>query len=289
MASGNSTDATGEARVALVTGASRGIGEAIAVHLAASGWRVVVCARSEDDLREVADRIVAGGGEAEVAVLDVLDAGAAERAVGRAIDRWGRLDLVVNNAGSLSAMGPLWETDPADWARDLTINVLGVYHVCRAVVAAMAGHGGGRVVNLVGGGTHRPFLFASAYATSKTAVMRLTENLQAELAETNTPVQAFAMTPGLIRTAMTEQFLQTEPGRRWMTHTGRYLEEGKDVTPEAACRLVAAIGEGGLDAFAGRFLTAPSDAADLDVLHRKADEMSDDDSHRLLRVLGLEP
>jgi len=272
--------------VAMVTGAGRGIGRAIAEHLAGLGVKVLLCARSTDDLGAVARAIDDAGGEAAISVTDVLDFNDVQQAVDLAVDRWDRLDLLVNNAGSLAAIGPLWQTDPAEWRQDVTVNVLGVYHGCRAAVPVMLARGGGRVVNLVGGGTHTPFPNASAYAASKTAVMRLTENLQLELAGAGEPVHAFAMTPGLIRTSMTEQFVATDRGRRWMQHTGRYLEEGKDVTPEAACRLVAAIARGHLDGFAGRFLSAPQDAADLDALRAEGSRLALGSDDRLLRILG---
>jgi NAD(P)-dependent dehydrogenase (short-subunit alcohol dehydrogenase family) len=272
--------------VALVTGASRGIGRAIAEHLAAAGMKVLLCARSSEELGAVARAIADAGGEAALSVTDVLDFADVQQAVDLALDRWGRLDLVVNNAGSLAAIGPTWQTDPREWGQDVTVNVLGVYHGCRAAIPVMIRQGAGRVVNLVGGGVHTPFPNASAYATSKTAVMRLTENLQVELASEGEPVRVFAMTPGLIRTRMTAQFVETERGRRWMDHTGSRLREGKDVTPEAACTLVAALAGGDLDSLAGRFLSAPQDAADLDGLRAEGARLAQGSDDRLLRILG---
>ncbi len=279
-----SNDLTGH--VALVTGAGRGIGRAIAEHLAGQGMKVLLCARSAEELGEVAKTITDAGGEAAIALTDMLDFPDVQQAVDLALDRWDRLDLLVNNAGSLAAIGPLWQTDPREWQQDLTVNVLGVYHGCRAAIPAMIARGGGRVVNLVGGGVHTPFPHASAYAASKTAVMRLTENLQYELAEAGEPIHAFAMTPGLIRTRMTAQFVETERGRRWMRHTGSRLEEGGDVTPEAACTLVAALATGDFDFLAGRFLSAPQDAADLDALRHEGSRLADGSEERLLRIIG---
>ena len=279
-----STDLTGH--VALITGAGRGIGRAMAEHLAGQGMRVLLCARSADELGEVAKAIADAGGEAAIALTDVLDFDDVQQAVDLALARWDRLDLVVNNAGSLAAIGPLWQTDPREWQQDVTVNVLGVYHGCRAAIPAMIARGGGRVVNLVGGGVHTPFPNASAYAASKTAVMRLTENVQFELAAAGEPVHAFAMTPGLIRTRMTAQFVETERGRRWMDHTGSRLEEGLDITPEAACTLVAALATGDFDFLAGRFLSAPQDAADLDALRHEGSRLAEGSDERLLRIIG---
>lgn len=275
-----------QGQVALVTGAGRGIGQAIAVHLAAAGMKVGVASRTESQVAETVAMITDAGGEALALSVDVLDHEAVQAAVTRVLDRWERLDLLVNNAGSLAAIGPLWETEPTLFAQDINVNICGLYHGCRAAIPAMIQAGRGRVINLVGGGTWAPFAYAGAYATSKAAVMRFTENLAVELDAADTPVRAFAMTPGLVRTAMTEQFLGTELGQKWMGHTGKYLEQGGDVPPEFAARLVAAIASGRLDAYHGRFLSAPDDADQVDALVAEAGGLADDPDHRCLRIVG---
>ncbi len=269
-------------QVALITGAGRGIGRAIAEHLAAAGMRCALVSRTGAELETVAAGIADRGGEAAPLIADVLDFAAMANAVTAAVDRFGRLDLLVNNAGLLSSVGPLWETDPAEWERDLRVNVTGVYHGCRHAIPAMIAGGGGRVVNLVGGGALAPFVHASAYATSKAAVMRLTENLARELDAAAAPVKVFAMTPGLVRTSMTEPMADTEAGRRWLGVTAGYLDRGEDVPPELAARLVAAVAGGGLDGFHGRFLSAPGDTGDLDALRAEGKTLGPDD--RVLRV-----
>ncbi|MEZ4388282.1 MAG: SDR family oxidoreductase [Candidatus Krumholzibacteriia bacterium] len=272
-------------QTALITGAGRGIGRAMARHLARRGMRVAVAARTEVQVEDTVAAIAEAGGEALALVCDVLDLESVQAAVTRVCDAWDRLDLLINNAGSLVSVGPLWQTDPREWSHDVDVNVRGVYHGCRVAVPVMLAAGRGRIVNLAGGGTAGPFLNASAYATSKAAVMRLTENLAAELDAARAPVRVFAVTPGLVRTAMTEQFLHTDQGRRWMQHTAGSLQRGQDVSPQLVSELVAAIAGGELDAYHGRLLSAPHDAGDLPALARAAEGLADDEDRRRLRII----
>jgi NAD(P)-dependent dehydrogenase (short-subunit alcohol dehydrogenase family) len=257
----------------LITGAGRGIGRVVAERLAAVGMTVGLVARSETELRATAAAVAAAGGRAEVLPTDVTDSDAVAAAVDRFHAAAGRLDLVINNAGRLAAVGPLWQTDPATWRRDVEINVAGVYLGCRHALPPMLAAGRGRIVNMVGGGVTGPFPYVSAYAASKAAVMRLTENLAAELDREGAPVRVFALTPGLNRTAMTEQFIGTEAGRRWMSYMVELFGTATETTPDRAAAVVVAIAAGRLDAYHGRFLSAPQDAPRLDRLAADGSEL----------------
>src|SRR5690606_31109078 len=153
--------AVAPARTALVTGASRGIGRAIAVGLAAAGLDVALLARDADRLAGVAAEIAALGerddaaGRAAVVTADVTDAGAVAAAVRAAEDALGGVDLLVNNAGRVDAEVPLWEADPDEWWAIVETNVRGPFLLARAVVPGMLARGGGRVVDLnSGAGSH---------------------------------------------------------------------------------------------------------------------------------------
>jgi NAD(P)-dependent dehydrogenase (short-subunit alcohol dehydrogenase family) len=277
--------ATLHGQAGLITGAGRGAGRVMAERLAADGMAVTLVSRTSTEIESVASEIRDRGGAAQAVTADVLDRAALSDATERTVERWGRLDLLVNNAGLLKAVGTTWTVDPDDWARDLQVNVLGVYHGCRAAVPVMESAGRGRIVNLVGGGVNDPFPHASAYATSKAAVMRLTESLAAELTAAASPVRVIAMTPGLVRTGMTTPTLESDERRRWQPLIAEWLDQGKDVPPDLAAGLVAAVATGRLDAFHGRMLSAPHDE-DLTALDAEAASLDPDDPQRQLRIHG---
>lgn len=268
----------------IVTGASRGIGRVIAQHCASEGARVALAARSKRDLEEIARVIRTAGGHAVALPTDVTDHASVRRLITRVAEQLGPPDLLVNNAGRLGAIGPTWDTDPADWWSDVTVNLRGVYQLCRAVLPGMRERGAGRIINMVGGGTGGPFPFASAYACSKAAVMRFTETLATELTHTESPVRVFALSPGFVRTAMTEQFTQTKPGRAWMGRLSERLNAGEDNSPELAAEMVVTLGTGALDKLHGRYLHSARDAERLAELTEHASEIAEQD----IRTLRLQ-
>lgn len=255
----------------------------IAQHCAAEGARVALAARSERALQETADTIRAHDGEAIVVPTDVTDHESVRRLVSTTEQRLGPVDLLANIAGRLGAMGPSWEAEPSNWWSDVTVNLLGVFHACHAVLPGMRERGRGRIINMVGGGTGSPFPFASGYACSKAAVMRFTETLAEELLETESEVKVFALTPGFVRTRMTEQFARTEAGRKWMSRLTDRLRAGEDVPPEKAAEMAVVLATGELDDLHGRFLHGAEDAEQIESLRARAADIAENDA-RTLRV-----
>ena len=185
--------------VGIVTGASSGIGAQLARDLAARGMRVALLARRADRLGAVATEIRSAGGEAAVEVCDVAERASVERAVGTVVERWGRVDLLVNNAG-YGRHVLFKDHDVADIERMMRTNYLGAVYATKAVLPAMRGRGRGWVVNVssVAGKLGQPD--EAAYSASKFAVAGLSEALSYELA----PLGIHVMTvyPALIRTEM---------------------------------------------------------------------------------------
>lgn len=263
-------------QTAIVTGAGRGIGRRIAEACAVAGARTVLVARTEAELVQTAENIKAQDGEAAVVPADMTDA-ARVREVVQVVDReLGGCDLLVNAAGRLASIGPAWEADAESWWRDVEVNVRGVWLPCQEVLPGMVARGRGRIVNMVGGGTASPFPFVSAYATAKAAVMRFTENLAWELDHEGAAPRVFALSPGFVRTAMTQQFADSEAGRRWMGFMAARFERGEDVSPDLAATVVVAVGAGKLDALHGRHLRADRDHDRLDALATEAPDRDDD-------------
>lgn len=191
----NPFDLTGKA--ALVTGASRGIGRAIALAFAEAGADVILTARSEGDLDRVAHEIEALGRTAVVSPADIGDANAIQVLIDCLTGANVPVDILVNNAAT-ATMGPLLETDPADWRRLLDVNVTGPLLLTRAIVPLMAARGGGAIVNIASIAGLEPAYAMGAYAVTKAALIHMTRVLAHELAPKNIRVNAIA--PGLIET-----------------------------------------------------------------------------------------
>ena len=241
-------------QVAIVTGASRGVGRAVAEALSAAGASVALAARSRRQLEEVAtglERVL-------VAPTDVTDAAAVGALVEETERRLGPPTLLVSNAGAWRSAGPLWEADPAAWWEDVEVSLRGAFLCARAVLPGMLARGSGRVVNVSSYAANGPRPYASGYAAGKAAVLRLTDSLAAELGGTG--VHAFAISPGFVRTELVGRVLRSPQGRRWLPE----LAERQDaLEPERAGRLVVDIASGRLDALAGRFLHVLDDVDDL--------------------------
>ena len=248
---------------------------------AREGASVAVLARSTSEIAAVAAEITAAGGRAVAEAVDLVDLSSVMAAVARVRAALGPIDLLVNNAGSFAGVGPVWEVDPADWWRDVEVNLRGSFNCCRAVIDDMRTRGHGRIVNMAGGGTERSFPHGSGYAVTKSGLLRFTECLSDELEGSG--VLAFAMDPGLVRTAMTEFQLHSEAGRRWVPAIADMFRDGVDVPPTLAARLAVEIATGRFDRLRGRLIKAVDD---LDAVEASADDIVARDL-RALRVSGL--
>jgi NAD(P)-dependent dehydrogenase (short-subunit alcohol dehydrogenase family) len=252
-------DLTGQ--VAVVTGGGRGIGRAIASALASAGAFVAIVARSEDQLAEAVDLIRASGGRAIAVSADVSEPRAVERMAEQVERALGPVDLLVNNAGESGPIGPVAEIDADRWWHCQEVNLRGPFLCCRAVLPGMVARRRGRIVNVASGAGTQAIPYLSAYVVGKTALIRLTEVLAAEVGEHG--VSAFAIEPGTVRTAMAESALDSETGRRWIPWFKTIFEEGLDVPPERAAWLVLLLASGRADVLSGRFLTIADDLPGL--------------------------
>jgi NAD(P)-dependent dehydrogenase (short-subunit alcohol dehydrogenase family) len=190
---------------AVVTGAASGIGLALARRLLDRGLRVVLADVERDALAAAQDRLTVAHGDRVLAVpTDVSRADDVDALRDRTLARFGRVDLLCNNAGVTGAGGVLWELDARDWQWALGVNVWGVVHGLRAFVPGMVAQGRGHVLNVasLSGLTAPPF--TAPYNATKHAVVGLTETLSAELAAASTGVGASVACPGLVATAIWE-------------------------------------------------------------------------------------
>jgi len=194
-------------RVAIVTGAARGIGSAIAERLSRAGARVVVADVDEEGAVEAVERLREAGAQAVEAIADITDPEEVDAIVERAVDVFGRLDVLVNNAGITGRDAPLWETTDEDWEKVLGLNLTATFYCCRAAVPHMRERRSGAIVNVasISGKEGNPNMIP--YSVSKAGVICLTKALAREVIQDGVRVNCVA--PAVIETPLLEQ-LQPE-------------------------------------------------------------------------------
>ncbi len=186
-------------KVVMVTGGGRGIGRALCRQFGKKGARVIALARSEDQLGETKQLVEADGGKLVALARDVTNVEALGDAITETSKRFGRLDVLVNNAG-LASCAPAADLDVDDFERMLRLNIAAVFYACRFVWPIMKGQGGGTIVNISSMAADDPFPGLGTYGASKAWVNLFTKGLAAEGKEAN--ITAFAVGPGAVETAM---------------------------------------------------------------------------------------
>src|ERR687890_1684527 len=236
--------------VAWVTGSSTGIGAASAVALARQGCRVAVhYNRSEDEAREVMEQITASGGDAMLVGGDVADAGEVGRMAREIEDRYGRLDVLVNNAGSLIERRSFSEMTEDLWDRVISVNLKSVFLCSKAVLPMMKRQGSGRIINMTsvaarnGGGTG-----SAAYASAKGGVSTLTRAMAKDLVSDNILVNGVA--PGVITTPFHDRF--TPPDVR--ENLKNAIPMGREGTPEETAGVVTFLASPAADYLVGEII-----------------------------------
>jgi NAD(P)-dependent dehydrogenase (short-subunit alcohol dehydrogenase family) len=195
-------------KVAVVTGASKGIGKAIAEALAEFGARVVVSSRKLEAVAAVAQSIRDAGGQAEAVATHLGDAAAIQELVAQACLRFGGVDIVVNNAAANPVFGPILDTDAGVFAKIMQVNVLGPLELAKAAYPVMKARGGGAIINIGSVGGLRPEPGLGLYSISKAALVSLTKVLAQEWASTG--IRANVICPGLVQTKFSAALWQDE-------------------------------------------------------------------------------
>jgi len=255
-------------KVAVVTGGSRGIGFAIARAMGSHGAQVAIAARTASELEEARTRLEQEGIETLTRRVDVTHFEEVRALADDVLRQWGRIDVLVNNAGSMGAIGRIDECDLGEWRRAIEVNLFGTAHGCRAVLPHMRGQGSGVIVNFAGAGVGGPGVAprVSAYAASKAAIVQLTESLAREVSGDG--IRVNAVSPGPVVTEMTEAVVRAGPANAGSELYARTLEQRDrgGESPELAAALVVWLASDESGALTGKLLSAKWDkVASLDV------------------------
>ena len=208
-------------RVAVVTGASRGIGRAAALALADAGAHIIAVARTQGALESLDDEIRAKGSSATLVPMNLKDLAAIDR-LGAAIhERWGKLDILLGNAGQLGEIAPITHVDQPVWDEVMTVNVTANYRLIRSFDPLLRASDAGRAIFITSGAAHKHKAYWGVYSISKAALEALVRTYAAETV--TTPVKAMLLNPGPLRTAMRKAAM---PGEDQMT-----LRTPEDLAP----------------------------------------------------------
>jgi NAD(P)-dependent dehydrogenase (short-subunit alcohol dehydrogenase family) len=275
-----------QGRSAIITGASQGLGRAIAEHYVRAGADVMLVARGEGKLRQARAELeeVAGHAEQRVRCLagDVGAPNFCHHVVARARQELSDLCVLVNNAGVYGPMGPIDQVNWDEWLDAIRINLCGTVLMCRAFLPVARARGYGKIINLSGGGATAPLPYISAYAASKAAVVRLTETFAVELKETGVDVNAIA--PGALNTRLLDDVLTAGPdkvGHDFYERSTKQKQTGG--TPlEKGASLAVFLAAAASDGITGRLFSAVWD--DWSRLPERREQLAGSDIYTLRRI-----
>lgn len=246
-------------RVAIIAGAGRGIGQAIALAFAGEGARLILAARTHSEIAETAASCLERGGAALPVVTDISKWAQVQNLVATAIEDAGQVDILVNSAGIHGPIGPTAEINPADWTHGVETNLFGTLYLCRAVMPHFIERRQGKIILLAGGGAASPLPNLSSYAVSKAAIARLADTLAEELKDHN--IQVNAVAPGLVDTRLQDDVLAA--GIRAGAHYDEVKQARESgagaVSPEIAAGLAVFLASPASGRLTGKLIAARYD------------------------------
>lgn len=273
-------------RNALITGASQGLGLAMARAYVQAGASVMLCARDgvalDGAVKELSE-LAAAGQIVRGRPADVSRDAEVQLLVAEAIETFGQVHILVNNAGIYGPKGGIDEIDWSEWVRTIEINLLGSVLVCRHLIPHFKMHRYGKIVQLSGGGATAPLPFISAYAASKAAIVRFAETLAEEVREFGIDVNSIA--PGALNTRMLDEVLRAGPAKVGESFYKKAVQQkAKGGAPlEKGSELAVFLGSAASDKITGRLISAVWDP--WETLPQHLDELSRSDVYTLRRIV----
>jgi NAD(P)-dependent dehydrogenase (short-subunit alcohol dehydrogenase family) len=256
-------------KVAIVTGGGRGIGRATALAMARQGAAVVVAARTESEIEAVAEAIQATGGQGLALRTDMTDPAQVERLVSRTLERFGRIDVMVNNAGAPGRVALARYVTPEEWDETIRANLTSVFLGSRAVLDLMIAQGHGKIINVASSLAERVLPGISAYSAAKAAIVHFSRILAAEVAEYN--IQVNAVWPGVVETRFVDALraASVEEAGEVLYRRTRSLHR---ITPEESALLFVFLASDAAGDLSGEFV-----------------QINDPQIQERIRALGLTP
>ena len=269
-------------KIAIITGAGRGIGRAIAIAFAKEGAKVSLVARTVSELEETAQLIEEYGSTSLVIPTDVTQPSSVASMVQETVSQYGRVDILVNNAGVPGPIGALQNNKIDDWIKTIQVNVIGPYLCCKSVVPLMTNQGGGKIINLAGAGANNAWANLSAYCTSKAGVVRMTEVLALELENKN--IQVNALGPGSIHTRMWEELRNGAEAANAtkIREIGDQVLSGGGASLENPAELAVFLASDDSGKLSGRLISAVTD--DFNNIAAKIPEIMESEAFTLRRL-----
>lgn len=265
-------------QVCVIAGASSGIGREIAIQFSKCGAIVVCAARRKEKLEETAQQILAEGGQVEAMACDFKDPESVESLAKYVKDKYGKIDVWVNGVGVNNAMGITWDLSYEEWFADVDGNLRTCYIGTKCAINQMKDQGFGRIINMSGGGVIRPEIYNSAYACSKTALVRFTECMALELQKENIPIKIFAFNPGLVRTQRTIDLVNLEETKRFMPGIIDKIKNDEATPIHIPAQYMTFIASGAVDKLEGCLIITEMDK---DYLVEHADEIVANKSYKI--------
>ena len=275
-----------QGRTAIITGASQGLGLAIAMQYVEAGASVIICARDEGMLSDAVDVLKRSGSDDQGIfhmVGDVAESESVDALIDFAIDKMGRINILVNNAGIYGPKGPTGSVDWVQWVQALNVNLLGSVLRCRGVITHMKRQGYGKIVQLSGGGATNPLPNLSSYAVSKAGIVRFIETLAIEAADY--AIDANAIAPGALNTRMLDEILVSDPEPVGKEFYARALQQKASggAGLEKGASLAVFLGSAASDGITGKLISAIWDP--WEELDRYKADLEDSDIYTLRRIV----